>query len=101
MGGKKYINAQGVEFNIEIEKEEIPDWEDYFSYYLDITAVSDRAHTLMYKAIITKELCPTEVLADMWVKTTVLNFLTGRILETYEDGRCHSVAPPSKQWSII
>ena len=96
-----YINKDGVVFNINIENGPVPKEANYWGFKFKVT---ERATGLsnVFKAMIKKEICKTEELAEAFIELDPLNYLKSIHLDNYKDGESPVVWPDlTSGWLVL
>lgn len=97
----EYINKDEVKFDISIENAPVPKEANYWGFYFKVT---ERATGLskIFKAMVKKEICQTEELAESFIKSDPLNYLKSIHLDNYKDGESPVVWPDiTSGWLVI
>ncbi len=74
MNKLKYKNRQGIVFEIEFLTADVPSAADYFGFLIAVVANTAPKTHHSYKAIVKKNMCPSEESARMWLNSTALDF---------------------------
>ena len=97
----EYINKDGVEFDIDIENAQVPKEANYWGFYLKVTERPTKLYRVFH-AMIKKEICENEILAEAFVESDSLDYLKSVFLDNYKDGR-HPIIWPDliHGWVVI
>jgi hypothetical protein len=95
----QYTNKSGIVFDIESSSANVPSGADYFAYSIRMTCKSDGI-VKYFKAIVSKELCQSNVSANIWLSSKGYDFLK-EILDTYNNGDTLILIPETLKWIII
>ena len=97
----EYINSDGIEFDIHIENAIVPEEADYWGFRFKVTErTTGLSHG--FKAMVKKELCQTQELAEAFIESDPLNYLKSVYLNNYRDGETPFVWPDlTLGWLVI
>ena len=97
----EHINKDDIKFDIHIESAPVPEEADYWGFQFKVT---ERTTGLsrVFKAMVKKELCQTQELAEAFIGSDPLSYLKSVYLDNYINGETPIMWPDlTLGWIVI